>query len=130
MIVLSDGEDTSSVVPFDLVLDEAKRSEVMVYAIGLRPKEAATTKGWKEAEFVLRTIAQETGGRSYLVEEPTQLGAIYGQIADELANQYTLGYTSKNVKRDGSWRRIALRVSRPDTLARTKTGYFAPTTPR
>ncbi len=130
VIVLSDGEDTSSVVPFDLVLDEAKRSEVMIYAIGLRPREDGTTKGWKEAEYVLRTIAQETGGRSYLIEEPSQLAAIYEQIADELANQYTIGYSSKNVKRDGSWRRIALRVGRPDTLARTKTGYFAPTTPR
>jgi Ca-activated chloride channel family protein len=130
VIVLSDGEDTSSVVPFELVLDEAKRSEVMVYAIGLRPKDAGTTTGWKEAEYVLRTIAHETGGRSYRVEESSGLAAIYEQIADELANQYTIGYSSKNVKRDGTWRRVALRVGRPDTLARTKSGYFAPTTPR
>jgi VWFA-related protein len=54
------------------------------------------------------------------------LPAIYTQIAEELSSQYTVGYTSKNAKRDGAWRRIVVRVNRPNLTARTKQGYFAP----
>ena len=54
---------------------------------------------------------------------------VYDQIAQELSSQYTLGYTSKNSKRDGAWRRIVVRVMKPGMpglTARTKQGYFAP----
>jgi VWFA-related protein len=130
VVVLSDGEDTSSVVSFDLVLDEAKRSEVMMYGIGIRPKEAGPARGWNQAEFVLRSIAYETGGRSFTVEDSKSLPAIYDQIARELANQYTLGYVSTNPKRDGAWRKLMVQMTAPEHRARTRTGYFAPTTPR
>ena len=56
-----------------------------------------------------------------------ELDSVYGQIADELASQYTIGYASKNPRRDGAWRRIDVRVSRPNAAARTKRGYYAPT---
>jgi hypothetical protein len=52
---------------------------------------------------------------------------VYAQIADELASQYTIGYTSKNPKVDGAFRRIIVQVARPNVTARTKKGYFAPT---
>lgn len=130
VVLLSDGEDTSSVVSFDLVLDEAKRSEVMTYAIGLRPKEPGASRAWNEAEFVLRTIATETGGRSYVVEDARRLSEIYTQIAQELANQYTVGYISRNQKKDGMWRKITVQMTKAETLARTKAGYFAPNPPR
>lgn len=130
IVILSDGEDTTSVVEYEHVLDKAKRSEVLVYAIGLRQKGEPASAGWNEAEFVLRTLAQETGGRAYFVTEASALPAIYTQIADELANQYTMGYTSKNPKRDGAWRRIQIRVARDGATARTKAGYFGPTPAR
>ena len=130
IIVLSDGEDTSSLLPFEEVLDLAKRSETAIYAIGLRSNEnaASASKGFKEAEFVLRQLTQQTGGRAFFPNQLTELTGVYGQIADELSSQYTVGYASKNSKRDGSWRRVVVRVSRPNTTARTKQGYFAPTT--
>ena len=132
VVVLSDGEDTSSVVSFDLVLDEAKRSEVMTYGIGIRPKESGPgpARAWNQAEFVLRSISHETGGKSFSVGDSKDLPAIYDQIARELANQYTLGYMSTNPKRDGAWRKVTVQMAPPDNRARTKTGYFAPTQPR
>ena len=132
IVLLSDGEDTSSLLPFEEVLDLAKRSETAIYAIGLRAADGpgSTSKGFKEAEFVLRQFAQETGGRSYFPSQISELSAIYGQIADELSSQYTVGYTSRNGRRDGSWRRVVVRVARPNLTARTKLGYFAPTNPK
>ena len=129
IVILSDGEDTTSLVSYDEVLDAAKRSEVIVYAIGLRSKEPVSRRvgGYNEAEFVLRTLAQQTGGRAFFVDDAAQLQAVYTQIADELASQYLIGYSSRNTRRDGAWRAIVLRSTRANTAARTKAGYFATT---
>jgi Ca-activated chloride channel family protein len=127
IVVLSDGADTSSLLPFEEVLDLAKRSETAIYAIGLRDSDEGRSQGFKEAEFVLKQLSQETGGRSFFPSQVAELPAIYTQIAEELSSQYTVGYTSKNVKRDGAWRRIVVRVTRPNLTSRTKLGYFAPT---
>ena len=126
IVVLSDGEDTSSLVPFEEVLELAKRSDVVIYTIGIRGRDV-TGHGFNEAEFVLRQFAQETGGRAYFPTAATELGAIYQQIGDELASQYMLAYTSRNSRHDGQWRRIVVRTNRPNTLARTKQGYYGPT---
>lgn len=126
VVVLSDGEDTSSLVSFEEVLDLAKRSATTIYTIGLQGREAPLSKGFRQAEFVLRQLAQETGGRSFFPERPEDLNGIYGVIADELASQYVLGYASSNAKRDGAWRRLNVLVNRSGATARTKRGYFAP----
>ncbi len=129
IVVLSDGEDTSSLVPFEEVLELAKRSEVAIYTIGLKDgaDKARPMGGFRESDFVLRQFAQETGGKSFFPMSAAELPAIYGQVADELASQYTLGYASRNARRDGRWRRVVVRVERPNTIARTKQGYYGPT---
>jgi Ca-activated chloride channel homolog len=126
LIVFSDGEDTSSLVSFEEVLDLAKRSETSIYTIALRGNDTST-RGFREAEFVMRQLAQETGGRAFFPAKIEDLNGVYAQIADELASQYTIGYTSKNPRNDGAFRRIVVQVARPNVAARTKKGYFAPT---
>jgi Ca-activated chloride channel family protein len=126
IVVLSDGEDTSSLESYDNVLDLSKEAGVAVYAIALRSKDDDPHRGFSESDYVLRTLSQDTGGRVFFVSEVTQLRGIYGQIADELASQYTIGYVSKNLKRDGAWRRVMVRMGKPNMVARTKAGYFAP----
>ena len=127
LVVFSDGEDTSSLVSFDEVLDLAKRSETAIYTIALRGTDP-NTRGFREAEFVMRQLAQETGGRAFFPAKIEDLNGVYAQIADELASQYTLGYQSKNPRNDGSFRRIVVQVAKANVTARTKRGYFAPTT--
>ena len=126
IIVLSDGEDTSSLVSFEEVLELAKRSETAIYTIGLQPRETSALRGFREAEFVLRQLAQETGGRSFFAQRVEDLKDVYGQIADELSSQYSMGYASKNAKRDGAFRRLVVQIARPNTTARTKRGYYGP----
>ena len=126
VVLLSDGEDTSSLVTFEEVLDLAKRSATTIYAIGLQSRESSLARGFREAEFVLRQLSQETGGRAFFPQRAEDLAAIYGEIADELASQYVLGYASTNPRRDGAWRRLSVQVGRQGTTARTKRGYFAP----
>lgn len=126
IVVLSDGEDTSSLVPFEEVLELAKRSEVAIYTIAIRGREGGT-RNFNEAEFVLRQFAQETGGRSFFPTSVNELDSIYGQISEELANQYMMAYESRNPRRDGRWRRVVVRTTRPNVVARTKQGYYGPT---
>jgi Ca-activated chloride channel family protein len=127
IVLFSDGEDTSSLISFDEVLDLAKRSDTAIFTIALRGADTQS-KGFHEAEFVMRQLAQETGGRAFFPMKIDDLNGVYGEIADELASQYTLGYTSKNAKRDGAYRRIVVRVDKPNATPRTKMGYYAPVT--
>ena len=125
IVVLSDGDDTSSLVGYDEILDQAKRSETAIYAIGLRPT-GAYRREFKGAEFVLRQLSQQTGGHAFFPATAAELPKIYEQIAQELASQYSIGYTPKNTLRNGAWRRLAVRISRPGLVGRTRQGYFAP----
>jgi Ca-activated chloride channel family protein len=125
LIVFSDGQDTSSLLTFDDVLDRAKRSETAIYTIGLRDA-VDHEKGFRQAEFVLRQLAMETGGRAFFPNNVSDLVGVYEQIAEELSHQYAIGYTSKNARRDGAWRPIVVQVTRPNATARTRKGYFGP----
>ena len=125
IVVLSDGDDTSSLVEYEEVLDLAKRSETAIYAIGLRQAESGRPR-FKEAEFVLRQLSQETGGRVFFPSSVSELPKIYGQISDELASQYSIAYSSKNQMRNGAWRRIDVRVDKPGLTARARRGYYGP----
>ena len=131
IVVLSDGDDTSSVVPYEEVLDLAKRSETAIYTIGLREEArlAGSRATFKESEFVLKQLAQETGGRSFFPTEVRELPKIYEQISQELSAMYTLAYTSKNPLRNGAWRRIVVRIARPGHVPRTRQGYYGPSAP-
>jgi Ca-activated chloride channel family protein len=126
IVVLSDGDDTSSLIEYDDVLDLAKRSETAIYAIGLRQQETGRGK-FKEAEFVLRQLSQETGGRVFFPTNIAELPKIYEQISEELASQYSIAYSSKNPMRNGAWRRIDVRVKKPGLTARARRGYYGPT---
>jgi Ca-activated chloride channel family protein len=121
IVVLSDGEDTTSVVTFDQLLDTAKRSQTVIYAIGLGLEISQTKRA--EGEFSLRQLAQATGGRLFLPKRPEDLAGVYNLIATEISSQYVLGFQSNN-SGNGGWRQLAVRVQRPNLQARTRTGYY------
>ncbi|HUF48020.1 MAG TPA: VWA domain-containing protein [Vicinamibacterales bacterium] len=126
IVVLSDGEDTASLIDDAAVLEALQRSEIALYAIGLRAEGRVDARGYERSEMILRRMAQQTGGRAWFVTRLDQLRDVYGQIADELASQYTLGYVSTNTLRDGSWRPVQVRTRVGGLVARTRAGYFAP----
>ena len=125
IVLLSDGEDTSSLVTFEDVLDLARRSETAIYAIGLMDENAGgQSKGFREATYALRQLTTDTGGRAFFPADIKSLANVYGQIYDELSSQYTIGYTSKNPRRDGAWRRLVVRVARPNVAGPHQAGIF------
>ena len=126
IVVFTDGEDTRSLVGFDELLDLARRSETAIYAIALRSPHEIEARTYTVTDYALRQLAQQTGGRPFFPTRIEDLAGAYGQIADELANQYVVGFVSKNTKRDGAWRKLTVRVDREATTARTRLGYFGP----
>jgi Ca-activated chloride channel family protein len=126
IVVLSDGEDTSSLVSFEELLDAVKRSQTAIYTIGLALEPLSSKATTLTGEFVLRRLAQETGGQLFTAKQASELANVYSQIADELATQYVLGYLSTNARKNGDWRTTAVSVRRPNFQARTRPGYYAP----
>jgi Ca-activated chloride channel family protein len=126
IVVLSDGDDTSSLVSFDEVLDLASRCDTVIYTIGLGAHAPAGTRNGEEGQFVLRRLAQQTGGRAFFPTQAKDLADVYADIRNELLSQYSLAYESSGGTRDGQWRRIAVRVNRPNLTVRTRQGYYAP----
>jgi VWFA-related protein len=126
IVVLSDGEDTSSLVSFEQVMELTKDTDVVIYTISLRRQSARRGRAFSEAEHVLKKLAEETGGQWFFPNEIQELDSVYERIAAELKSQYNIGYISNNPKRDGSWRRVVVQTGFADLIVRTKLGYYAP----
>jgi Ca-activated chloride channel family protein len=125
--VLTDGEDTTSLVTFDDLLALAKQAGIAIYTIALKSPYSVALLGAikenSESDFAMKALALETGARSFFPTDISQLAGVYSSITQELASQYALGYTSSNSKRDGGFRRIFVRVDEPNVRARTRSGY-------
>jgi Ca-activated chloride channel family protein len=127
LVLLSDGEDTASLVSDEQVLELARKTEINIYAISLRAKTAPDRNRMKfsQAVHLLTALTQDTGGQVHFPNSLSELEAVYDRIADELRTQYSLGYVSSNKRADGKWRRIVVRVpAQEDLKVRHKLGYY------
>jgi Ca-activated chloride channel homolog len=128
--VFSDGEDTASLMTFDDVLNQARRSGVSIYTIALQSRLARQNHNgrryFSQSDFSMKTLAQDTGGLSFFPEKIQDLAGVYGRIAADIGAQYSMAYAPKNGRPDGRFRRVVVQVlSRPDARPRTRLGYFA-----
>jgi VWFA-related protein len=131
LILLSDGDDNTSHVPADDVIELARRQGVSIYVIALHeqahvPPSLLVNPSIKQAEYVMHALALKTGGRIFFPASAKELPAVYSAVAQELANQYLLGYVPLRSNRDGTFRRVSVRAA-PGSggTARTRSGYVA-----
>ena len=136
IVVLSDGDDTSSMLSFEDVLDQARRSGVSIYTVSLKSaarlsREKSENSGrryFSQADYTMRELAEQTGAKAFFPERVAELKDIYASVGEELASQYAVGYVPSNPVRNGAWRRLQVRIAqRPEARPRTRAGYFAPT---
>ena len=127
IIVLSDGEDTSSRVGFEEVLPVVRRSGVLVYSVSLRASERGE---WLGASWPMLQLARDTGARALGIPRLEALPELYREIDAELRHLYRLAYVSNDTRRDGQWRTISVRVPSRDARVSTRAGYYAPRTAR
>jgi Ca-activated chloride channel family protein len=129
LVVLSDGDDNMSSISFDDVLDETRRGDVTIFTIlptpGLGPPPEHLRQQRVNVAFVMRRLAEDTGGRTFTPAAADDLLGVYQDIAEELRQQYWLAYTPASSALNG-FRRVSVRVeTRPDLRARTRQGYDA-----
>jgi Ca-activated chloride channel family protein len=120
VVLLSDGEDTASLVWEEQVLELARRREATVHVIALSARGTSN----RSAGF-LELLSRESGGEIHRPESVGDLANVYARIGEELRSQYTIGYQSSSAQ-DGRWRRIQVRVrGRRDLQVRHRLGYYA-----
>lgn len=128
LVLLSDGEDQGSTVKLNAALEAAHKADVILYSVAVidRAFYRGQVLGFS-GDSVLGKFSGETGGRVIEVKRASDTGAAFGEIADELRTQYLLGYTPANTRRDGSFRKIRVKVRGHDYKVQARRGYYAPT---
>jgi VWFA-related protein len=125
LILLSDGEDTASTIPYRDALEYARRSGVAIFAIGLDIGRLDI-----EVRRKLNELAQETGGRSFFIRRAQELEDVYEEIEQELRSQYLLAYnsdrpaTAAGESGEGAFREVEVQVQGSGLKARTISGYY------
>jgi VWFA-related protein len=121
MIVLTDGSDTSSKISEREAIETAQKNDVLIYGIGVKDDEFGASFG------VLKKFADETGGLFFSPRAQfSEIQAAFRAIGEELKGQYSLAYTSRNKKKDGSYRAIEIRCKVNGVRIRARKGYYAP----
>ncbi len=127
LVVYTDGGDTRSNVMYKDVMDMLKASDVTAFCVGLLDNQPSSVK--TDQRMRLQDIAGVTGGQALFPSSKEQLDEMYAKIVEEVQSRYSLGYLSTNPKTDGAWRKVEIKVARPNlknVRIRTRPGYFAP----
>jgi Ca-activated chloride channel family protein len=123
LVMYTDGADSRSQLNFPELMDLVKASHVTVYAVGLLEHTGAARH---QLQMRVQQIVEATGGQAFFPSKLEDLESSYEKVLAEIKAQYHLGYVSSNVATDGLWRKVDIKVKRPDLKMRTRKGYFAP----
>lgn len=130
LLVVTDGEDNESRHKLEDVIQEAEKSDALIYTIGLLNEESKRSA--RNARKALLDMSEATGGMAFFPEAVGDTEAICQQIAHDIRNQYTLGYYPTNAKRDGTFRAVRVEITPPrgrgKLSVRTRAGYYAKAT--
>lgn len=127
LIAISDGGDNASTHTLAQILALAGKSEVIIYTISIYD-ESDKDRNAK----VLKELARATGGEAFLAKSVKETIPICERIARDIRNQYSLTYAPTNLKYDGTYRTIQVKVNVPGNehlSVRTRAGYSAPLKP-
>ena len=128
LVLYTDGGDTRSSISFSDMLTLCKASDVTVYAVGYMEHQGSSRMMQRQE---LERVASLTGGQAYFPGVAKDLDGVFEKIREELAARYSLGYLSTDLRTDGAWRsvEIKLKPNLKNVRLRTRTGYFAPYKP-
>lgn len=122
LLVISDGEDNSSIQKQENLIRVSQLSNAIIYGIGILGAEKPA--GAERAKASLDALTLSTGGRSWFPSGVAEIDRITPEIAHEIRNQYVLGYTPANTAAGDTFRRIRVEVNVPNLTVRTRSGYF------
>ncbi|HMD50343.1 MAG TPA: VWA domain-containing protein [Bryobacteraceae bacterium] len=124
LLVITDGNDNASSISLEKLVNRAQQEEILIYSIGLLSEEEH-----REARIAKRSLdllTRESGGMAFYPKALAEVDEITLQVAHEIRNQYTIGYSPTIAAMDGSFRQIKVTVNAAGhPVARTRTGYYA-----
>jgi VWFA-related protein len=124
LVVVTDGNDNSSLISLENLVKASQQSEILIYTIGLLSEEEHREA--KRAKRAMLALAEATGGQAYFPKDASEVERIAHQVARDIRNQYTITYTPSDQKLDGSFRQIKVIANGPGKpTVRTRTGYYA-----
>ena len=124
LVIVTDGNDNSSVVSLESLVKIAQQSEILIYSVGLLGEEERREA--RKAERALNDLATATGGEAFFPKELVEVEKIAHTVARDIRNQYTIQYSPTNLAMDGTFRTIKIAVNAPGRpTARTRNGYYA-----
>jgi Ca-activated chloride channel homolog len=122
LVVITDGEDNSSIQKQENLIRAAHLSNVILYAIGILGSEQPASA--QRAEAALNALTLATGGRSWFPADVSGIERITPEIAHEIRNQYVIGYSPENTATTTAFRSIRVEVNVPNVTVRTRSGYY------
>lgn len=125
IVVLSDGADTKSRYSDSKVLKAAISAGATIYTVDMSSIEM-NGRDRMQSQSALKNFAEKSGGKFISASGGMALRQAFAEIVGELGSQYTLTYSPTNTAKDGKWRSIEVRVSKPNLTIRTRKGYNAP----
>jgi len=126
IVLITDGVDQGSRETRNQAIEEAQKSDAVIYSIYyVDPGAYGPFGGGGGGESELRRMSDETGGRVFKVDRKHPLEAAFQELQDEMRSQYAIGYTPNNDVKDGSYRKVDVRLSNKDLKAQARKGYYA-----
>ena len=123
VLIFTDGEDTGSRTDDGSVLDQARREEVMIYAVGLRSDYFNGARQVRsKPDAGLKRLAEETGGGYFELDKTSDLAPTFTRVAQELHSQYVLGFTPSHL--DGKIHRVSVKA-KTNMFVRARRSYVA-----
>ncbi len=124
LLVITDGNDNTSLLTLEKLLEKAHRAEVLIYAIGLLNEEEKREAA--KAKRALSSLANASGGLVFFPKELAEVEKIALDVAHEIRNQFMMSYSPLNQNLDGTFRQIKVTVNAPGRpQVRTRSGYYA-----
>jgi Ca-activated chloride channel family protein len=129
LLVISDGGDNRSRYTQGELTRAVRESEVQIFSVGIFDAYAPTEEE-QNGPLLLNDLSEMTGGRLFKVLDVQDLSDIAERISEELRDEYVLGYTPSDRRRDGAYRKLKVRLLPPAGLpqltAHNREGYYAP----
>jgi len=131
IVVITDGVDQGSRITINKALEAAQKSDAVIYCIEYYDAMAygggfgMINLGGGGGGSAMRKLSEETGGRVFKVDRKHTLNDIFKELQDEMRSQYAIGYTPLNDRKDGSYRKIDIKLGNKDLKAQARKGYFA-----
>jgi len=130
IVIITDGVDEGSRTTMSQAIEAAQKSDAVIYSIDYYDPSAynngfGISFGGGGGEGVLKKMSDETGGRMYKVDRKHPLDQVFRELQEEMRSQYAIGYTPANDAKDGSYRKIEVKLSNKDLKAQARKGYYA-----